>query len=103
MGWYLRRKLEPISDGFTWKEWHHAYTGSLVMLIGFMSLFHYEYIDYLFYFIGGWWFIDDVYQHKLQKEELKRYGMYSVVTFWHWFPYTLIGKKFFEYSKTWEV
>lgn len=91
--WYFRRG----DDGYKWTAycWHHAYLGfglsTLFGLIGFISLFEGQ----SYYVIGTWWLIslfwvwvgvDDIVQHIIQREEIKKCGYYRTYSFWHWWP-----------------
>lgn len=92
---YLKRLPEKTNKGFTFFALHHFYWGIILMLIGFEGIFSGGILTYPCIFLGLWWACDDVIQHLIQGSERKHSnGYYSAVTFWHWWPYELIGRKF---------
>lgn len=105
--WYLRRLPYYKTEGFSAWELHHGYYGLILMLVGFITIFDLwpwyiwiitpEWVTYICLFMGLWLFADDVYQHILQKNQMKKEGHYDIVTFFNWFPYKLIGRIFMPY------
>jgi VanZ family protein len=93
MSFYLR-KVDPKTDFSLWRH-HHFYVGLMLCLIAFILLFN-ESVDWLAWAVlvlGLWNVIDDFLQHYIQKRELKKYGYWQTVTFWHWWPQSVIKRK----------
>jgi len=84
------REISPRKNLSAW-EAHHGYWGLGLMLGGFVLLFYYGWTFYLLLGLGLWIFIDDVAQHVIQKEQMKKTGFYTTVTFWNWFPYKILN------------
>lgn len=92
MGYF--KNVKPRKDFSPWAI-HHFYSGGVITLFGFILMFQEIVQSWLYLFvmaIGLWVLIDDIVQHHIQKQEVKLYGYYVTVSFWHWFPYKLIGK-----------
>ena len=118
---YLKRKPKAITDGFSFFHLHHFFTGFLIAAVGFYLLFQYYFITGASICVLGLWvLIDDIIQHYLQGLQkigkipihIKVVGSsndqhllriipdyYDIVTFWHWFPEQLFGKRFIDYEQ----
>lgn len=81
-------------ENFSFFEAHHYFTGYLISLVGFFLLFYCNcnVVSSALFLIGLWIVVDDYVQHFKQKQEIKKYGFYVSVSFWHWFPYLILYK-----------
>ena len=73
---------------FNWKQWHHLYTGIIMIIIGICWLPSIWGI--IFIALGTWLTIDDIGQHRLQKV----YNNTSYHSYGHY-----IGKPFFQLNR----
>lgn len=72
---------------------HHFFTGYLIWILGFFLIFNINIpLGIILCVLGAWITIDDSVQHTQQAMELKKYGYYTSVSFWHWFPYLILYK-----------
>jgi len=91
MGFYFKKSKEKMTTGFSPIEAHHFYWGIILIFLAFASLFWWkENVAQWTFVVGMWFIIDDWIQHSIQRSEIKKYGYYQTLSFWHWFPYLIL-------------
>ena len=88
------KKVEKRYD-FKFFASHHYFTGYLIWMVGFWGIFKLwpDWVVWTLGLLGAWIVVDDWIQHWRQRKQVRNWGYYNTVSFWHWFPYELIGKK----------
>jgi len=91
---YFRDTGPHHAKEFSFWQVHHFYHGIIIILISFLILMETLWplwIVVTLFVIGIWNILDDMIQHIVQKDEIKRLGHYRTVSFWHWWPYEVLG------------
>jgi hypothetical protein len=98
INYFRRHKTPHPPQGFTEKEWHHAYVGIACITFGFVFVLFAPFQAIFFQplnikmiwwgvgllLFGVWNFVDDMAQHKRQVKEIARDGYYRTMSFLHW-------------------
>jgi hypothetical protein len=88
---YFKKGPALLASKFTFWEWHHFWSGLVVVIGGFWGIFHASLaVAIPLLVLGAWIALDDVFQHFRQRFEIEMTkteyypGHYTCRSFWHW-------------------
>jgi hypothetical protein len=79
------------TEGCTFWQRHHFFTGLGISLIGFWLIFQASHWCWFFFALSLWVAGDDVEQHRRQIKQLKTLYYYDTYSFWHWWPEEMLS------------
>lgn len=99
---YLRSTSKKLPDSYSFWQVHHYGSGWVALTLCFYLLFQLIAITPMVWVmlliiataVSLWVVIDDIVQHIAQYLELRKnnWEFYTIVSFWHYFPYWLSKK-----------